>query len=142
MLVRLLYASRSTDPDNVEVLESILAQARRSNPAHGISGLLCVGGPYFVQLLEGGRDAVNALYGHIVRDERHRDVSLLHFEEILERRYAGWTMAQVNLAKVNASTILKFSERALIDPYAMSGRTLMVLLEELVATAQIVGRAG
>jgi hypothetical protein len=94
-----------------------------------------------MQVLEGGRGAVNHLYNQIVRDERHKDVVVLHYEEVTERRFAGWTMGQVNLAKVNPSTLLKYSETMALDPYAMSGRASMALLEELIATAQIVGRA-
>jgi len=67
---------------------------------------------------------------------------VLHYEEIQERRFGGWTMGQVNLAKVNPSMLLKYSEKPALDPFAMSGTASMALLEELIATAQIVGRAG
>lgn len=142
MLVRLLYASRAAQAVTPEVIEAILAQCRSHNPALGITGILCHGGEVFMQVLEGGRDAVNALYGDIVRDPRHRDVAVLHFEEVTERRFAGWTMGQVNLAKVNPSIVLKYSEKPVLDPYAVSGRVSIALLEELIATASIVGRAG
>ena len=142
MLVRLLYASRSAQPVSSEVIESILAQSRRHNPELGITGILCQSGDVFMQVLEGGRTAVNQLYNQIVRDERHRDVVMLHYEEVMERRFAAWTMGQVNLAKVNASTLLKYCEKPVLDAYAMSGRASMALLEELIATAQIIGRAG
>jgi hypothetical protein len=95
-----------------------------------------------MQVLEGGRDAVNALYNKIVRDSRHRDIALLHYEEVAERKFAGWTMGQVNLTKVNPSLLLKYSDRPVLDPFAVSGQASMALLEELIATAQIVGRAG
>ncbi|MFZ5538670.1 MAG: BLUF domain-containing protein [Pseudomonadota bacterium] len=140
MLVRLLYASRTADAVTHEVIESILAQSRKHNPELGITGILCHGGDVYMQVLEGGRDAVNGLYNKIVRDKRHRDVVLLHYEEVTERRFAGWTMGQVNLAKVNPSTLLKYSEKPVLDPYATSGRAAMALLEELIATASIVGR--
>jgi hypothetical protein len=91
-------------------------------------------------VLEGGREAVNALYNQIARDPRHQDVVILHYEEVTERRFAGWTMGQVNLSKVNPSLLLKYSERAVLDPYAVSGRVSMALLEELIATASILGR--
>jgi hypothetical protein len=141
MLVRLLYASRSAKPVAPEVIESILAQSRKHNPELGITGILCQSGEVFMQVLEGGRPAVNLLYNQIVRDERHRDVVVLHYEEVNERCFAGWTMGQVNLAKVNPSTLLKYCEKPLLDPYAMSGKAAMALLEELIATAQIIGRA-
>jgi len=142
MLVRLLYASRSAGPVTHEIIESILEQSRRHNPERGITGMLCYGGDVFMQVLEGGRDAVNRLYGDIVRDERHRDVVLLHYCEVPERRFANWTMGQVNLAKTNPSMLLKYSEKPVLDPYAVSGRASMALLEELIATAQLIGRAG
>jgi hypothetical protein len=142
MLVRLLYASRSARPGENDVVEAILAQSRRHNPELGVTGILCQSGEIFMQVLEGGRIAVNQLYSRIVRDERHRDVVVLHYEEVAERRFAGWTMGQVNLAKVNRSTLLKYSETAELDPYAMSGAVAMALFDELIATAQVMGRAG
>ncbi|HYA75631.1 MAG TPA: BLUF domain-containing protein [Burkholderiaceae bacterium] len=142
MLVRLLYASRSAKPIETNVVESILAQSRKHNPELGITGVLCQSGDVYLQVLEGGREAVNRLYNQIVQDERHREVMLLHFEEMSERRFAGWTMGQVNLATVNPSLLLKYCEKPVLDPHAMSGRAALALLEELIATAQIIGRAG
>lgn len=140
MLVRLLYASRAAEPAAEGLVEAVVHQARRNNPELGITGVLCHGGDVFLQVLEGGRDAVNALYNRIVCDRRHRRVTLLNYEEILERRFAAWTMGQVNLSKVNSSTLLKYSERALIDPYGLPGRVTAALTEELIVTASIVGR--
>ncbi|MDQ7957377.1 MAG: BLUF domain-containing protein [Pseudomonadota bacterium] len=140
MLVRLLYASRATDTSPATI-EEILAQARAHNTGNGITGILCYGAGTFLQAIEGGRMAVNDLYGHIQRDARHKDVVLLHYEEIMERRFGGWTMGQVNLGKLNASTLLKYSEKATLDPYAVSGKVSLALLEELMATAAIVGRS-
>jgi Sensors of blue-light using FAD len=140
MLVRLLYASRAAEPAAEGLVEAVVHQARRNNPELGITGVLCHGGDVFLQVLEGGRDAVNVLYNRIVCDRRHRRVTLLDYEEILERRFAAWTMGQVNLSKVNSSTLLKYSERALIDPYALPGRVTAALTEELIVTASIVGR--
>ena len=139
MLVRLLYASRAVDP-SPDVIEDILAQSRQFNPSCGITGILCYGGGIFLQALEGGRGAVNELYAGIVADARHKDVVLLHYEEITERRFGSWTMGQANLSRLNASVLLKYSERAELDPYAVSGRVSLALLEELMATAAIVGR--
>ena len=140
MLVRLLYASRAVDSSPVAI-DDILAKSRQYNPTCGITGILCYGGAIFLQAIEGGREAVSDLYGHIQRDSRHKDVILLHYEEINERRFGGWTMGQVNLARVNASIVLKYSERPELDPYAVSGKVSLALLEELMATASIIGRS-
>jgi Sensors of blue-light using FAD len=140
MLVRLLYASRAVDTQP-EAIETILAQSRQFNPASGITGILCYGGGIFLQAIEGGRNAVSDLYGHIQKDVRHKDVVLLHYEEISERRFGGWTMGQVNMEKINSSILLKYAEKPELDPYSTSGVVSMALLEELMATASIIGRA-
>ena len=139
MLVRLVYASRSVDATPAAI-ESILAQSREYNPANGISGVLCYGAGVFLQCIEGGRAQVNELYSHIVGDKRHRDVTLLHYEEILERRFGGWSMGQVNISKSNHTQLLKYSEKPELDPYALSGKVSVALLEDLAATASVCGR--
>jgi hypothetical protein len=141
MLVRLLYVSRAVDKDCASAIESILESSRSHNMHNGITGVLCYGGNIFLQAIEGGRSAVNALYNHIASDKRHTDVVLLHYEEITERRFGGWTMGQVNLSKLNTSIVLKYSERPVFDPYGVSGQVSLSLLEELMATASIIGRA-
>lgn len=139
MLVRLLYASRAVDT-SPDAIESILTQSRQHNPVTGITGILCYGGGIFLQAIEGGRQQVSDLFGHIQKDARHKDVALLHYEEILERRFGGWTMGQVNLSKLNHSILLKYSERPELDPYGVSGKVSLALLEDLMATAAICGR--
>ena len=138
MLVRLLYASRAVDASPAAI-EAILTSARQHNHESGITGILVYGGGVFMQGMEGGRQAVNDLYGTIQRDARHKDVVLLHYEEIVERRFGSWTMGLVDAGRINASVLLKYSERAVLDPYAVSGKVSMALLEELMATASIVG---
>jgi hypothetical protein len=144
MLVRLLYASRSTSEIDEALVASILERSRKHNLEHGITGILCTASPgnVFLQLLEGGRAAVNALYGSIVRDPRHYDITLLDYAEVTERRFASWRMGRVNLNRVNQGSILRFSESPVLDPYSMSGATALALLDELTRTAAIVSGEG
>jgi Sensors of blue-light using FAD len=137
MLVRLMYASRSTKGLDAEELHTLLRQCRTNNPRHGITGILCHAGGTFLQVLEGGRAAVNHLYNRIVADPRHTDVELLVYEEIHERRFAGWAMGQVQMAGLNPALLLKYSASATLDPYALPGHVSMALFDELVATASI-----
>ena len=142
MLVHLLYASRAASPVTPATIDAILHQSLTRNPAIGITGVLCHAGDVFMQVLEGGRTAVNELYNSIVRDPRHQQVMLLHYEELQERRFGSWTMGHVRLDRINPSLLLKYSEKPQLDPFAVSGQASLALLSELVATAQIVGRAG
>lgn len=140
MLVRLLYASRPATPLSAAILDEILAQSRTNNPQQGITGILCFSDNIFIQVLEGGRDEVCETYNKIVRDNRHREVRILTYDEISERRFGGWTMGQVNIAKVNPALLLKYSEKPSLDPFSCSGLASMSLLEELIAAALVVNR--
>lgn len=139
MLVRLMYASRAVPAVDHDELIAILRKSKANNPAHGVTGVLCYSGGIFLQVLEGGRSAVNQLYNRIAADPRHTQVELLSYEEIGERRFAGWAMGQVDMARLNPALLLKYSETATLDPYAVSGAVSMALFQELMATASIVG---
>ena len=76
-----------------------------------------------------------SLYDHGLVNE------LLNYAEVDERRFASWSMGQVNMARLNPALLLKYSERATLDPYAVSGAVSMALFRELVATASIVGQS-
>ncbi len=140
MLVRLMYASRAVPAIDQEELVAILRKSKANNPAVGVTGVLCFSEGIFLQVLEGGRSAVNRLYNRIASDARHTDVELLCYEEIGERHFAGWSMGQVNMSRMNPALLLKYSEKPTLDPYAVSGRVSMALFQELMATASIVGQ--
>jgi len=142
MLVRLLYASRPAAPLSTRIIDAILAQSLQGNPARGITGILVYHDQLFMQVLEGGRDEVCELYNAIVRDERHEQVRLLSYAEIDERRFGGWTMGYVNAARVNPSLLLKYGEKAVLDPFCWPARASLALLDELIATAAVVSRSG
>ncbi len=138
MLVRLMYASRTNEPVRQDFLQAILKKSTQNNPGIGVTGVLCFSGEIFLQVLEGGRLQVSALYNRIAQDPRHRDVVLLSYEEIEERSFASWAMGQVNMSRLNPGLLLKYSESAVLDPYAVSGKVSAALFNELVATASVV----
>jgi hypothetical protein len=139
MLVRLMYASRAVPAVDQEELHAILQRSKAHNPTIGVTGVLCFSGGIFLQVLEGSRSAVNRLYNRIVADARHTDVELMLYEEIKERQFAGWSMGQVNMSRLNPSLLLRYSPTATLDPYSVSGEVSMSLFKELVATASVVG---
>jgi Sensors of blue-light using FAD len=140
MLVRLMYASRAVPAVDQEELLAILKKSKANNPKAGITGVLCFSEGVFMQVLEGGRSAVSKLYNRIAADARHSEVVLLNYEEISERRFAGWSMGQVNMARLNPALLLKYSECAKLDPFAVSGKVSVALFDELVATAAVMGQ--
>ena len=140
MLVRLMYASRAVPAIDQDTLFAILRKSKANNPSVGVTGVLCFSEGIFLQVLEGGRSAVSQLYNRIAYDIRHTSVELLCYEEIGERRFAGWSMGQVNMSRLNPALLLKYSERPTLDPFAVSGHVSMALFHELMATASIVGQ--
>ena len=140
MLIRCLYASRAANTAGEDARQAILAQSRKNNPERGITGLLCFGQDVFIQVLEGARDEVCALYNELVQDERHTHVRMLIFEEISERLFSNWKMGEVDLARINKSVLLKYYERPELDPFTCSGHATLALLNELVATGAIASK--
>lgn len=140
MLVRCLYASRAVEPQASSTLDRILEKSRRNNLPRGITGLLCFSNGIFVQVLEGGREPVSTLIGTIYSDNRHTALQLLMFEEIGERHFGNWTMGKVNLDTVNSAALLKYSEKAELDPFKAPGRATLALLIELASTGSIANR--
>ena len=131
MLVQALYVSRSVGPQTTTVTASILSTAQARNREHGVTGVLCQGQGLYLQVLEGERSAVNRLYALIVADRRHADVELLRFEEITQRRFAGWSMAHVQLADDDPMIQLRHPE---FDPCSASGAFVMRRVDELLVS--------
>ena len=140
MLVRLIYASRSTAPITETVVDDLLATSRENNPALGITGVLCLcNNNAFMQVLEGGRDEVNRLYTRVVQDSRHTDVTLLEYAEITERSFTNWRMGRVDLDRVNPGMVLKYSETPRLDPFRIPGRVALAVLQDIMDAALVVG---
>jgi hypothetical protein len=136
MLVRTLYVSRAEGPQTGTVTANILTVAQAHNAAHGITGVLCQGQGLYLQVLEGDRADVNALYRRILMDGRHRDVQMLSFEETAARRFPGWSMAHVVLPDDDVMVRLRHPE---FDPYSAPAALVLQLVHELVAGGRRIG---
>lgn len=131
--VRLLYVSRAAGPQTTTMTTSILAHAKANNAQQGITGVLCQGQGFFFQVIEGQRSRVNALYRRIAVDARHKDVEVLHYEEIQERRFGQWSMALVHLSVDDPMVRLQHPD---FDPYSASGPQVMQQMMDLLAAGQ------
>lgn len=98
-LVHLIYTSFAVDAPSSRELMTILEASRRRNAADGVTGMLVYGGDLFLQLLEGPREAVCRTFYRILRDARHRDVTILQFGYPAQRRFAAWSMNYAGLGE-------------------------------------------
>jgi len=79
---------RYTDGD----LATSLIHWRANNRRLGITGVLLYREGRILQLLEGPKDAVRAMFAEIERDPRHKQVKKLSEEMITEREFPDWSM--------------------------------------------------
>lgn len=93
MIYRLLYVSTAANTLSAPELEAILETAQTRNAALGLTGLLVFTGRHFMQLLEGERDAVEAVFAAICADDRHSSVAKLIAEPAPHRACPEWAMA-------------------------------------------------
>ena len=129
MLTRLLYVSKPVGPITTHVTASLLENSRVSNKKLEITGVLCQGTGIYMQVLEGERSAINALYSRIIADTRHQQVELLSFEEVDQRRYGQWSMALVQLSVDDPMVQMAHPE---FDPYSASSKDAMRMIDELM----------
>ena len=133
MLVRTLYISRSAGPQTSTMTGSILKTALSFNKVNHITGVLCQGTGFFIQVLEGERSTINQLYGRIVQDSRHKDVELVGFEEISQRKFKQWSMALIDLSDTDPMVVLQHPE---FDPYSAPYIFLMQQIDEWITTGK------
>ena len=89
---QMVYASSATVPFSKDDLRELLEHSRRNNERVGISGLLLYHDGDFMQLLEGGEQAVRTTYERILQDSRHRGCLLLITRHVAERTFPDWSM--------------------------------------------------
>ncbi len=134
-LVRLGYVSVSLladDPTERKHIADILLSSRRNNAASEVSGALLATDHSFAQVLEGERDAVEATYGRIARDLRHKDIVLILYESIEARKFPDSGMAYIGpsqsadaaVAWVTRSVPASKSGQAARELVAFMGRML------------------
>jgi hypothetical protein len=130
MNIRLLYLSKAVDAQTNELSESILRQAHAWNSQNDVTGVLCQGQDVFLQVLEGERGKVTKLYARIHADPRHKDLELIHCENITVRRCGDWSKAHVRLSDIDPQTKIDWPQ---FDPYSPSGLLVMARIDELIA---------
>ena len=95
-LIELCYYSTPIKRFSEQELRSMLRGARERNLILGVSGLLLYSNDIFLQILEGSREAVNAIFQSISHDSRHNDIAISYVNEITFREFKSWQMAYIS----------------------------------------------
>lgn len=91
-LVSLVYVSTETHPMTDAELLQILSISREKNKRLGITGMLLYRDGFFIQVLEGEKETVDALFAKISDDSRHTRVIKVMEAPINRRSFSKWSM--------------------------------------------------
>jgi len=134
-LCRLIYRSKTSwDILTNELLRKLAVGSTSRNGEKGITGILLLSDESFLQVLEGPEPAVNALYGKIIQDKLHAEVTLISYEQIGSKSFDGWSMRVLDLNDLPESSRgvfqLKYSStEGYIDIPKDAPRAMALLLD-------------
>lgn len=92
-LYPLIYTSRATPSMTALELQQIIAAARTRNASEQITGILLHSDGQFMQVIEGGRAAVERLQARLALDPHHEDMRVIYAHEVAQRDLSHWDMA-------------------------------------------------
>ncbi|MBB3225060.1 BLUF domain-containing protein [Pseudoduganella umbonata] len=94
---QLVYISQAVRKMSAEDLHAILHTAKSNNQHIDVTGSLFYNGGWFMQVLEGPLETLNALYKKIEKDPRHKNSRILYNEPAKFRTFTRWSMNMTNL---------------------------------------------
>ncbi|WP_416878720.1 BLUF domain-containing protein [Litorimonas sp.] len=92
MLYQLIFTSYATEALTPSVLNEIADLSRQNNLASGITGVMLYHDGSILQVLEGEKNVVEALFAKIEKDPRHIQIMVLLRREAEIREFEGWKM--------------------------------------------------
>jgi hypothetical protein len=131
----ILYMSRAVHPLSDQELQALLAQSRRDNAKHGITGILFYSHGKIAQLFEGEEAIADELFARIALDGRHSHVVKHVDKPIAARSFADWSMAFHPLEMQAFEALQGFVSPHRVPPLPDSLAIADALLVELVRLA-------
>lgn len=101
-LIHLIYVSNSRGLLGDAELARVLESSSRHNLLNGVTGMLLYFDGSFMQVLEGGEEAVEETYSRIQQDPRHDSLILIEHGPVEGRSFAYWSMG---FRSLNAETL-------------------------------------
>lgn len=91
-MLQMIYTSVATRRFQPTELKALLETSRRNNIQNEITGMLLYEDGTFIQVLEGGDDAVESTFNRISKDPRHAKILLIAKFELEQRTFHDWEM--------------------------------------------------
>jgi lipopolysaccharide biosynthesis regulator YciM len=109
-LKQMVYVSFSEKDLSENDLEDFLTEIREKNKRQEVTGMLLYNEGSFIQVVEGGKDTIDALFKKLKNDPRHNTIVVLLDETINERSFPNWTMGYHKMTTKQAGRINGFSD--------------------------------
>ena len=113
----ILYTSQATLQLSEADFIQLLTQCNQNNTRLGITGLLLYHNDKFLQIIEGEKESVQALYNTIHFDHRHQDVTIVEAGDQTGRNFPDWAMGfkgTHNGSRINIPAYINLSENQLL----------------------------
>ena len=131
-VTRLIYYSQNhIDPaagSMFRALNSILGASNRNNQQAGLTGALIFDDQWFLQILEGDREAVWRTFERIRDDERHDSAIVAEVIEADARIFGNWWMGIATRTAKSEHLFTPFSREGRFDPTRMSAAQILTLI--------------
>jgi Sensors of blue-light using FAD len=128
---QLIYYSEKRDLGRGGV-DAILEKARSENQSRSLTGLLMFNRKFFLQCLEGGREAVTTTFCKIAADPRHGNVTLISVHQIDARDFPDWTMGYVvSTSEQMKSALREFQPTDEFNPRLLTSSSAINLMKRM-----------
>lgn len=121
-LHQIIYLSRLTQ-DEDPAIKDILAKALLNNPRNDVTGMMLYADGDILQVLEGPKEAITALFKKIQRDARHTDVYIVLDEPLQARHFPEWSMGYKKLGLLDKADFLNYRQVFRGTPDAIAQRS-------------------
>jgi Sensors of blue-light using FAD len=134
-MLRLVYVSTCAPGLALDDVYDIMRQSHPWNVNQGISGMLCWSGEFFLQCLEGERNAVSRTFAKICSDPRHANVEILIAAPTRTRWFGEWGMGFSRLLASHRLDLAAGRAES-FNPYLLEAVDLESVFEQLSQVAQ------
>ena len=129
-MIRVVYASRPTGRTQTE-LDDIVNISARNNARSGITGVLLFDDDYYLQILEGPEEAVDALLETLKQDPRHTDMSVVFRTRIESTSFSEWSMQLMENDAAQNPVLSPYATGNRIEPRSLMSTDLDALARDL-----------
>ena len=130
-LTRLVYYSQRNPSMSMEMRE-LMKTCHRNNSRVNVTGILHYNGNAFLQVLEGGRADVSAIYHRIAADPRHINIILISCSDVRERLFPTWSMGlHEGMDSETRDVFLRYFASNDINPETVNVESLLDVLQDL-----------